>query len=148
VSDVPSTPTPGPAEPASAATAGAPAAAPTAVLDPPADATTPDPASDPAPAPSKSGHRLVQVPVWLLAVLGVLVLVVGAFFVGRSTADTTSGPDTLADAVEQTARGDMEVGDFDTTSLITALQQNEDLDLGVIGRILEGFVTRDGFQNR
>jgi hypothetical protein len=147
VSDAPTTPTPDPAEPAPTATASAPGSAPAAVLDPPAESTAADSATQPAPT-QKAGNRQVQVPVWLLALLGVLVLVVGAFFVGRSSADTTSGPDTLADAVEQTASGQMDVGDFDASRLIAALQQNEELDLGVIGHILEEFVTGDGFQGR
>jgi len=73
--------------------------------------------------------------MWLLALLGVAVLVVGAFFVGRSTAPETSGPSTLAEAVEQTARGDMPVGDFNLQSLISALQQNGNLNFN-LGDIL------------
>ena len=75
--------------------------------------------------------------MWAFAALGIVVLVVGAFFVGRSTAPETSGPKTLADAVEQTASGDMEVGNFNAADLIAALQQNDDLNLGSIGGILD-----------
>jgi hypothetical protein len=157
VSDAPSTPTPGtpaagPAPSAPDATAPAaapvPSPAPVAVLDPPAESPAPDPNSVPAAASAKPPARQVQVPMWLLAVVGILVLVVGAFFVGRSTASETSGPATLADAVEMTASGEMEVGDFEASQLIAALQQNDELDLGVIGRILEDFVSGDGFDSR
>jgi hypothetical protein len=82
------------------------------------------------------------VPLWLLAVLGVVVLAVGAFFVGRSTAPETSGPKTLAEAVEQTASGEMEVGEFNATDLIAALQQNGDLNIGSILEILGGLSNR------
>lgn len=118
-----------PAAPAAPAVE-APAAAPPAV---PPVAEAPTPAATPS-----GGHRKVAVPMWLVAVLGVVVIAVGAFFVGRSTAPETSGPKTLADAVEQTARGDLEVGDFNAQDLISALQQNGDLNLGGILDILGG----------
>jgi hypothetical protein len=78
--------------------------------------------------------------VWLLAIVGAAVLVVGAFFVGRETAPETSGPSTLAEAVEETARGDMPVGEFDVQDLLAALQQNGNfnLNLGDILDILQG----------
>jgi len=65
---------------------------------------------------------------------------VGAFFVGRSTAPDSgdSGPKTLAEAVEMTAAGDMEVGDFNARDLLQALRQNNDLDLGTIGDLILG----------
>ena len=75
--------------------------------------------------------------MWVLAALGVAVLVVGAFFVGRETAPEASGPETLADAVEQTARGDMEVGDFSVGDLLDALQENDGFSLGGLGDLLE-----------
>jgi hypothetical protein len=74
--------------------------------------------------------------MWLLAILGVGVLVVGAFFVGRQTAPETSGPKTLAEAVEETARGDMPVGDFNLQDLVAALQQNGNLNVN-LGDILD-----------
>lgn len=121
------------------APAEAPAATPAAVVEAPA-ATPPavPPVADaPVPAATPSGgHRKVAVPMWLLAVLGVIVIAVGAFFVGRSTAPETSGPKTLADAVEQTAKGDMEVGEFDVRELISALQENGDLNLGSIADLI------------
>ena len=69
-----------------------------------------------------------------------LALVVGAFFVGRSTGSSSSdsGPKTLAEAVEMTASGEMEVGDFDARTLIAALGQNPDLDLGILGDLILG----------
>ena len=73
--------------------------------------------------------------MWLLGFLAVGVLVVGAFFVGRQTAPETSGPKTLSDAVEQTAKGDMPVGDFNLQDLIAALRQNGNLSFN-LGDIL------------
>jgi len=91
-----------------------------------------------APTPP-AGQKSVQVPVWLLAVLVVGVLTVGAFFVGRATApDSDSGPKTLADAVELTASGDMEVGDFDVRSLFEALGQNPNFDLSDLTDLILG----------
>jgi hypothetical protein len=96
------------------------------------------PATGPEPAPvAPRRRRSVAVPVWLLVVALGAIVVVGAFFVGRSTADTTEGPDTLADAVQQTARGDMPMGNFDTDALIQALRQNPELNLGILGDLLE-----------
>jgi hypothetical protein len=126
-----------PADPAPSAEPPAPAeptaTAPTAV-EAPIPAPTPEPVAGPAASPPpKRGS--VQVPVWLLVVLGLLVIGVGAFFVGRETASSssgTSGPDTLAEAVEMTARGDMEMGDFDVATLLEALRENDELDLGVL----------------
>jgi len=60
-----------------------------------------------------------------------VVLVVGAFFVGRTTAPKSdSGPKTLAEAVEMTASGKMDVGDFSAQRLLQALSQNGNFDLG------------------
>lgn len=91
------------------------------------------------PASVKARGGSVQVPVWLLVVLAVVVVGVGAFFVGRETApQSDSGPKTLAEAVEQTAAGEMEVGDFDLRSLLQALSRNDDLDLGRLGDLILG----------
>ena len=117
----------------------APATPPTQAADvaPPAPPVEP-PAPVPAAPAAKPARRSVQMPMWLLAILGVAVLVVGAFFVGRETApeSSSSGPSTLAEAVEEAARGDMPVGDFDIQDLIAALQQNGNLNLN-LGDILE-----------
>jgi hypothetical protein len=69
--------------------------------------------------------------MWILGLLAAVVLVVGAFFVGRETApeSSASGPTTLAEAVEETARGEMPVGDFDVADLIAALRQNGNFNL-------------------
>ena len=146
--DTPTTdPTPETAAPATSAVAVAdppaevPATPPAPVVEAPAATppAVPPVAEPPTPAPAPSGgHRKVAVPMWLLAVVGVLVIGVGAFFIGRSTAPETSGPKTLADAVEQTAKGDMEVGEFDVRELISALQQNGDLNLGSIADLILG----------
>ena len=110
-----------------------------AVADAPGGPAEPvEPVVPAAPTPP-AGKKSVQVPVWLLAVLVVGVLTVGAFFVGRSTApDSDSGPKTLADAVELTASGEMEVGDFDVRSLFQALGQNPNFDLGDLSDLILG----------
>jgi hypothetical protein len=125
-------PTPAPAPPAPA---------PAATVEPPAPAPASAPAVEtPAPVPSATKRGAVQVPVWLLVVVAIVVVGVGAFFVGRSTAPDSgdSGPKTLAEAVEMTAAGDMEVGDFNARDLLQALRQNNDLDLGTIGDLILG----------
>ncbi|MFM8305110.1 MAG: hypothetical protein ACKOA9_12585 [Actinomycetota bacterium] len=77
----------------------------------------------------------MMVPVWALVAGMAVLLAVGAFFIGRATAPAgDSGPKTLAQAVEMTASGQLEVGQFDTRTLLEALSQNEDLDLGPLGR--------------
>jgi hypothetical protein len=105
------------------------------VATPPADAAPPAPPEQPpAPVPAapaaKRPRRAVHVPMWLLALLAVGGLVVGAFFVGRETAPdaSSSGPTTLAEAVADTAAGDMPVGDFNLQDLVAALQQNGSLN--------------------
>lgn len=91
-------------------------------------------APDPVGAPARA-RRTVLVPVWVLVVGMAVVLAVGAFLVGRATAPSgDSGPKTLAEAVEQTASGELAVGEFDTATLLEALSQNQDLDLGPLGR--------------
>ena len=136
------TPTPEAAEPPAAAPESAWAGPDDAPVTQAADVAPPaPPVEPPAPVPAapaaKPSKRAVAVPMWLLAMLAVGVLVVGAFFVGRQTApdSSSSGPKTLADAVEQTARGDMPVGDFNLQDLIAALQQNGNLNLN-LGDIL------------
>ena len=115
----------GPAADAPATTTGE--AAPPAPPDEP-------PAPVPA-APAAKPRRSVAVPMWLLGLVAVGVLVVGAFFVGRESAPKTEGPKTLAEAAEQTAKGDMPVGDFNVQDLIAALQQNGNLNFN-LGEIL------------
>jgi hypothetical protein len=116
-----------------------PSSPPTAV----ADAAPPmPPAEPPAPVPAapaaKPPRRSVHVPMWLLGILAMGILVAGAFFVGRETAPdaSPSGPTTLAEAVEDTAAGEMPVGDFNLGDLVTALQQNGNLNLD-LGDILD-----------
>ena len=103
------------------------APADTAPPAPPAEPPAPVPAAPAAQPPPRSVH----VPMWILGALAVVVLVVGAFFVGRESApeSSPSGPTTLAEAVEDTARGEMSVGEFDVQDLIAALQQNGNLSL-------------------
>ena len=138
--EAPPTETPADAPPASnwaGPGADAPATPPTQAADvaPPAPPVEP-PAPVPAAPAAKPGKRSVAVPMWLLAILGVAVLVVGAFFVGRESAPETSGPTTLAQAVEETARGDIPVGDFNIQDLVAALQQNGNLNFN-LGDILD-----------
>jgi hypothetical protein len=111
----------------------------TAEAAPPAPPEQP-PAPVPAAPAAQPSRKSVAIPMWLLGIVAVAVLVVGAFFVGRQTAPETSGPTTLAQAVEETASGDMPVGDFNLQDLVAALQQNGNLnfDLGDILDILGG----------
>jgi hypothetical protein len=96
------------------------------------------PAASEAAAPPKA-KKTVQVPVWVLVGVVAAVFVVGAFFLGRTTApESDSGPKTLSDAVEMTASGDMEVGDFNARRLLEALSRNDQLDLGLLGDLLSG----------
>ncbi len=114
-----------------------------AVADPPVTESESPPAVGPVSPPASASppptreHRSVQVPMWFLAVLGVVVLMVGSFFLGRATAPEDAGPSSLADAVEETARGELELGEFDARALLDALQQNEQFDLGFLGGLLE-----------
>jgi len=133
---------PAPAAPTESVT---PAAAPAATVEAPAPAAAPTPApvaESPAPAPAAvapKAKKSVQVPVWALVGVLAVVLVLGAFFVGRATAPKSdSGPKTLAEAVEMTASGKMDVGDFNARRLLEALSQNGNLDLGLLGDLLGG----------
>jgi hypothetical protein len=77
--------------------------------------------------------------VWLLVVLAVGVVAVGAFFVGRETApESESGAQTLAQAVELTASGEMDLGDFELAALLDAIGRNRDFDLGDLGDLILG----------
>jgi hypothetical protein len=103
------------------------------------DPTLRDTPAVPASTSSDRAKRSVAVPVWLLALLGVAVLVVGAFFVGRSTANETSGtsgPKTLSAAVEESARGELPVGEFDANQLLDAIRQNPNLAQELLGYLL------------
>ena len=143
-------PAPTPEAPAVVAVAEPPAPAPEAPVAeappvveapvPAAPAAVPEAPVAAAPAPVKEPKRTVQVPVWALVAVVAVVLVAGAFFVGRSTASSSSdsGPKTLAEAVELTASGEMEVGDFDARTLLQALSQNDNLDLGTLGDLILG----------
>jgi hypothetical protein len=137
----PATDTPAPdAPPTAAASSWAGPAVPTAAGTTAEAAPPAPPEQPPAPVPAapaaQPSKRSVHVPVWLLAILGVAVLVVGAFFVGRESAPEKSGPTTLAQAVEETARGDMPVGDFNFPDLVAALQQNGNFNFN-LGDILD-----------
>lgn len=114
------------------------AMAETAPAPPPSPAAAPRvaAASPPVTGAAARQGRSVQIPIWVLVLLLGLALVVGAFLLGRTTADSSSGPATLAEAVEMTARGDMELGDFDARRLLDALRENPDLDLGILGELL------------
>ena len=135
--DAQPTATPTPEAPSAVAVAEAPPVEASPAADPAPAVEAPAAA---APAPVKEPKRTVQVPVWALVAVVAVVLVAGAFFVGRSTASSSSdsGPKTLADAVEMTASGEMEVGDFDARTLIQALSQNPNLDLGTLGDLILG----------
>lgn len=106
--------------------------------------STPRESTSVAPTPAaEASRRAVLVPVWALVALAVVVIGVGAFLVGRATAPD-AGPKTLADAVEMTASGEMEVGEFDARALVEALRRNKDLDLGPLGNLILGQLGQRG----
>ena len=87
------------------------------------------PTQPPAPVPAapaaKPPRRTVHVPMWLLAILGVGVLVVGRLLRGpRDRARDLARPDHPRGGGRGDRGGDMPVGDFDVQDLIAALQQN------------------------
>ena len=95
----------------------------------------PDPGEAPAsadapnePTHSKGTGRRV------LVLLLVLVVGVGAgFFLGRETADP--GPESLADAVSETAEGELPVGEVDLRELLQSIGRERG---GALGQILGG----------
>ncbi len=139
----PSAEAPSPAA-AAPTTEAAPVEAPPPAAAAPGEAPPAGPVAQPPvavqPGEPTRKRRSVAVPVWLFALLAVIVLVVGAFFLGRETAPESAdgGPATLAEAVEMTASGEMEVGDFDLRALLEALQANDELNLGLLGDLLQG----------
>jgi S1-C subfamily serine protease len=112
-----------PDEPTPEATeASTPTATATAPPPPAAPAVPPTPPTPDAPPPADGSHRRGAL-YGVVIVLVAAALVVGGFLVGRSTAD--SGPSSLADAVQQTTKGDLPVGNLSLQQILGALGQNK-----------------------
>jgi membrane-associated protease RseP (regulator of RpoE activity) len=69
----------------------------------------------------------------LVLLLVLAVGIAGGFAIGRVTADP--GPESLADAVSQTAKGDLPVGELDLQELLQSLGRERG---GALGQILGG----------
>jgi hypothetical protein len=73
----------------------------------------------------------------LAGTLAAIIVAAGFFFIGRATSD--SGPETLAEAVNETATGDLPVGSLDLGALLGALRErgagNGLGDLGDLGEL-------------
>jgi membrane-associated protease RseP (regulator of RpoE activity) len=78
------------------------------------------------------------------AVVVVIGLLVGAYFVGRSSVD--EGPASLAEAAQQTAKGDLPVGDLSLGDITSALGKNGNDILG--GKSGSGNDLVDGLLNK
>ncbi len=61
-----------------------------------APVTTPVPPVAPDPAPGATWRRGITVPAWLLALLALVLVVGGAFFLGRASADDDADRDLVA----------------------------------------------------
>jgi membrane-associated protease RseP (regulator of RpoE activity) len=97
---------------------------------PPAEAAAEQPQSEAEQPQSKSDG-----PRWVVALVLVLVLGVGGgFLLGRATAPD-DGPSSLADAVSQTAKGDLPVGQLDLQELLQSIGKQKG---GALGQILGG----------
>jgi hypothetical protein len=96
---------------------------------PPAPAAAEQPQSKAEQPQSKQGPR------WVVALVLVLVLGVGGgFLLGRATAPD-NGPSSLADAVSQTAKGDLPVGQLNLQELLQSIGKQKG---GSLGQILGG----------
>jgi hypothetical protein len=112
-----------------------------------AEATSAEPtAADTTPAPtSTSTSSSAKGWIWgAAAVVVVIGLVVGAYFVGQSSVD--EGPTSLADAAHQTAKGDLPVGDLSLDDITGALGKNAGGILG--GKNSTGNDLVDGLLNK
>ena len=74
----------------------------------------------------------------------VIALVAGAYFVGRSSVN--EGPTSLAEAAQQTAKGDLPVGDLSVSDITGALGKNGSSILG--GKSGTGNSLVDGLLNQ
>jgi membrane-associated protease RseP (regulator of RpoE activity) len=142
-------------EPASSE-AAAPAPAPPPVEFLPADAAAgPSAAEATAPDATAADATVASVPAaatssgsargWIwgaAALVVVLALIAGAYFVGRSSVD--EGPTSLADAAKQTAQGDLPVGEITLGDITDALGQDVGGNVGGKSRntddVLEGLL--------
>ena len=122
--------TPGaPDAPAAAVTEAVAPEAPTEVAMPAPGAPAASAAAATEPSHSKTGPR------WAVALVLVLLLGVGGgFLIGRATAPD-DGPQSLADAVSQPAKGDLPVGQLDLQELLQSIGKQKG---GALGQILGG----------
>jgi membrane-associated protease RseP (regulator of RpoE activity) len=98
-------------------------------VTPPADAAAEQALSEAEPHAHNAGPR------WVVALVLVLVLGIGGgFLIGRATAPD-EGPATLADAVSETAKGDLPVGQLDLQELLQSIGKEKG---GALGQILGG----------
>jgi len=118
-----------PEAPTEAPTEVAAPEAPTAVATDAVPREAPAATEPPHAKDSKAGPR------WAVALVLVLVLGVGGgFLIGRATAPD-SGPQSLSDAVSQTAKGDLPVGQLDLQELLQSIGKQKG---GALGQILGG----------
>jgi membrane-associated protease RseP (regulator of RpoE activity) len=117
--------------------------------EPTATDHAPEPAS--AAAPSAAAPSSARGWIWGAAAIVVVGLLVGAYFVGRSSVD--QGPSSLADAVHQTAKGDLPVGNLSLNDVTSALGKNASILGGKSGgasSLLDGLLKNLGkdFENK
>lgn len=108
------------------------------------DAQTPDENTEPLAAEPAAAPSSARGWIWGAAAIVVAGLLVGAYFVGRSSVD--EGPQSLADAAQQTAKGDLPVGDLSISDITGALGKNADGILG--GKSGTGNDLVDGLLNK
>lgn len=121
--------------PAATAESGGPATppAPAAAEQPPSEEEQPP--SEAEPPSGAGGHERRSGPRWAVALVLVLVLGIGGgFLIGRATAPD-EGPSSLADAVSQTAKGELPVGQLDLQELLQSIGKENG---GALGQILGG----------
>jgi membrane-associated protease RseP (regulator of RpoE activity) len=90
-----------------------------------------EPAAAEAPTPTEPSTSTSSARGWIwgaVALVVVIALVAGAYFVGRSSVN--EGPKSLAEAAQQTAKGELPVGDLSLEDITGALGKNADSILG------------------
>ncbi|MFN8026576.1 MAG: PDZ domain-containing protein [Acidimicrobiia bacterium] len=109
---------------------------PTEAISPTAAVDQGGPATPPASAPAEQvPSKAPSGPRWaVVAVLALVLGIGGGFLLGRATAPD-EGPTSLADAVSETAKGDLPVGQLDLQELIQSIGKQKG---GALGQILGG----------